>query len=113
MQRGPPRWTRQSRLPSRRVGHGQRQTRLQRREMTRADAIEKRIRVVVAAEEDVLSVVDALAGFAIEKRRRTSAKARTSLDDDHALAGVSESHSRAETREARADDDDVGGEGGH
>ena len=81
--------------------------------MTRADAIEKRVRLVVAAEEDVLSVVDALAGLAIEKGRRTSAKARTSFDNDHALAGVSESDSRAETREARADDDDVGGECGH
>ena len=53
-----------------------------------ADAIEERQRLVVTAHQDVLAVVDALAGFGIGKRRGAAAEARPRLDHQHARAGL-------------------------
>ncbi len=76
--------------------------------MIGAEPAQERVGLAVAAEEHVLSVVDALAGFAIGERRRAAAKPRRFLDDDDAQAGVDEADGGAESGKPGADDDDVG-----
>ena len=73
-----------------------------------ADAPEKAKRLVIAAEEHVLAVVDALAGGGIGERRRTPAQRRPRLEHEHARATLGQRGGGAEAGEAGADDDDVG-----
>ena len=55
-----------------------------------ADAIEKRERLDVTAHQDVLAVVDALAGHGIGESRGAPAKTRARFEDEHARAGFGE-----------------------
>ena len=75
-----------------------------------ADAPEKSKRLVVAAEEDVLPVVHALAGCRIGERGGAPAQRRPRLDDKHLCAALGQRGGGAQARKAAADDDDVGGQ---
>ena len=63
---------------------------------------------MVAASEDVLAVVDAVAGLAILEGRGPPAEASAGFEHEHAAARGGEPHRRGQAGEARADDDDVG-----
>ena len=54
--------------------------------MLGADGAQEPERLVVAADEHVLAVVDGLAGLRIDERRRPSAEAGPRLEDEHARA---------------------------
>ena len=58
----------------------------------------------VAAEEDVLAVVDAFAGLPIDKRRRPAAKAAPGFEHQHPRSAASEANSGAQAGEPGADD---------
>src|SRR5262249_15000578 len=73
----------------------------------RTDLAQECERLRVAAEENVLSVVDGLARVAIGKRGCPSAEPRLGLDDHDARAVAREPRCRAQSREASADADDV------
>jgi hypothetical protein len=73
----------------------------------RADAFEKRERVAVTAEKDVLTVVDALTRRGIRKRRGAPSKRRPRFEDKDARSFFREHGRRRESREAAADDDGV------
>ena len=53
-------------------------------------------RCPVTAEQHVLAVVHALAGLAIDERRRAAAEPRRLFDHDHALAGIRQPDGGAE-----------------
>ena len=63
---------------------------------------------MVAAGEDVLAVVDAVAGLAIVERRGPPAEASARFEDEDAAPGGGQANRRRQAGEARADDDDVG-----
>ena len=69
------------------IDHRQLQSALPAHAIGGADAIEKRQRLDVAAHQDVLAVVDALAGCGIGERRGAAAKTRARFEDEHARAG--------------------------
>lgn len=89
------------------IGHRQLQARLQRRAIGRADRAQKRVCLVIAAEQDVLPVVDAFAGGAIGKRRRAATKARGLFDYDNFQSRGRQAHRGTEPGKAGADDDDI------
>ncbi len=74
----------------------------------RADPLQKRERLAVAAEHRVLTVVDQLAGVAVLERRRASAEPRPRIEDEHANAAFREQRRGTQPREAAADDDHRG-----
>ena len=67
----------------------------------RADLAKERERLDVAAEQDVLAVVDQLAGRRIGKRRRAPAEPRSRFQDEHARAAPRQADGRAQPRESR------------
>src|SRR6266545_1040325 len=73
----------------------------------RADALEKLERVAVTAEQDVLTVVDALTRRGIGKCRRAPSKRRPRFENKDARSFFREHRRRRESREAAADDDRV------
>ncbi len=64
-------------------------------------------RVGVAAEQDVLAVVDELAGLAILERGRASAEPRTRFEYEHARAALRQSNGCAQPGKSGTDDDYV------
>ena len=73
----------------------------------RADALEKRERVAVTAEKDVLTVVDALTRRGIGECRRAPSKRGPRFENEDARSFFREHSRRRESREAAADDDHV------
>ena len=71
----------------------------------RADPLQERERLAVAAEHHVLAVVDQLAGVAVLERRRASAEPRPRVEHEHAHAALREQRRRTQPRKAAADDD--------
>ena len=63
---------------------------------------------MIAAEENMLPVVDELAAGAIGKRRRASTELGTRFEHEHARALLGKHRGGAQPGEAGADDDDVG-----
>ena len=86
---------------------GDREPRLERRQLGRAEALEEAAVGRAAAQVDVLAVVERQAP-ALERPGR-SAEAWPSLEQGHARPAVGAGDRRAEPGEAAADDDDVGG----
>ena len=76
-----------------------------------ADAPQERQRVVVAAEQHVLAVVDPLAAGLIARGEGPAAEHRARFDDQHAHAGVGEGGRRAQAGASRPDHHHV--DGGH
>ena len=72
-----------------------------------ADAVKKRQGVGVAAEQDVLAIVNELAGLTIAERRGASAQPAAGFEDQHAGAPRREANGRAQSRETGADDNRV------
>src|SRR5215212_7624401 len=64
-------------------------------------------RLVVAAKQRVLAVVDELSGFGIAEGRRAAAEARPRLEHEHAGAMRGQANGGAQARKARTYDDDV------
>ena len=73
-----------------------------------ADAAEKPERLVVAAEQHVLSVVHALAGRRIGERRRTAAECRPRLEDEHPAPRSASAVAALRPAKPPPIDDDVG-----
>jgi hypothetical protein len=84
------------------IDHRHPQTGLPAHTIGSADSFQKRQRVVVAAHQDVLAVIDALPGFRIGKRGGTAAKTWARFEDQHARAGLAEGGRGAESRAAAA-----------
>ena len=59
--------------------------------------------LAIAAEEDVLAVVDQLAGLAIGERRGAAAELAARFEHDHAPAGLRERRRRRQPGDAAAD----------
>jgi len=78
-----------------------------------ADAIEKRQRLGVTAHQDVLAIVDALAGCGVGECRRSAAETRPRFEDEHAGAGFDQRGGGGEAGASAADDDGVKRSGGH
>ena len=76
--------------PAGRRAHLDAQPLLAARQFERADLVEEAPVGVAAAEEDVLAVVDLLAGLAVDERVRPAAEVRPALHERHAAAGVDE-----------------------
>ena len=74
-----------------------------------ADRVEERERLVIAAEQHVLAVVDELAGLAIGERRGPAAELRPRVERRARGWPACGERRRAQPGEAGADDDDVGG----
>ena len=103
MPRRAPVRTHEPRLIAVRSNHRQRQSALKWRQRIGAEAPQKRVRLVVAAEQDVLAVVDALARVAINERGRASAEAVARFEDHDAHATPRQANGGAEPGEASAD----------
>ena len=72
-----------------------------------ADAPQERKRGVVTPHQDVLAVVDALAGVGIGEGSGAAAKSRPRLEDEDASAGFSEGGGGAEPRASSTNNDGV------
>jgi hypothetical protein len=72
-----------------------------------ADPREKRQRLAIATEHDVLAVVHELACFAIEKRSCPAAELRPRFQDQHACALFGQQRCGAQTGKAGSDHDNV------
>ena len=75
--------------------------------IARADGLEKRERLDIAAGQHVLTVVDHFAGFAVEKGGRAAAQPAARFEHEHARALLRQPHGGAQAGEPGADDDDV------
>ena len=84
-----------------------RQRRLDPHVRFRADAAQEREGLVIAPDEDVLTVVHPLARLAIGERGGAAAKRRTRFEHEHARAAVRERTRGAQACEASADHDHV------
>ena len=73
----------------------------------RVDVPEKRERVRVAAKEDVLAVIDPLAGLPIGERGCAATQAASRLEHEHTRAQARQPRARAQPGKAAADDGDV------
>jgi hypothetical protein len=80
---------------------------LQRQACAGADAIEEGAGGAVAAEEQVLPVVDGVAGGLVDDRVGAPAELRPPLEQRDARALVGEAHRGGQPGEAAADDDHV------
>ena len=58
-------------------------------------------RLVVAADEDVLAVVDAFSGLGIDERGRPASETWPCLEDQHTRTALGERHCGRETSESR------------
>ena len=85
------------------IGHVER--RLHAHVRLGADAAEKRERLVIAAEQHVLAVVDQLAGLAIAERRGAPAELAARLEHEHALARARRAPTRRQPGDPGADDE--------
>ena len=79
----------------------------------RTHAAEKRERLVITAEEDVLSVVDELPRCAIDERGRAATELAARLQHEHAPARLRKRARRRQPCDARTDDDHVKSRGSH
>ena len=108
MQRRRQRGTTEARPPPGAIDHRHGQLRLEVDVVVRADVTEEAERLRIAPEQDMLAVVDELAGLAIGKCGRAAAEPRPRFEHEHARAAPREPHGGAEAGESGADDDDVG-----
>jgi len=74
----------------------------------RADAAQEREGLVIAPEQDVLTVIHPLARLAIGERRGAAAKRRTRFEHEHARAAIRKRTRGAEAREAGANHNYIG-----
>ena len=95
------------------IDHRQLQPALPAHAIGGADAIEKRQRLDITAHQDVLAVVDTLAGRGIGECRRSSAEARSRFDDEHTRAGFDQRGGGGKAGASAADDDGVKRPVGH
>ena len=93
------------------VGHGHRVLDL---DVTLgADPAQEVEGLVITAEQDVLAVVDELAGDPIGERRGAATELRPRIQHQHPPAGLRQQRRRAQPGEAGADHDDGGIRRGH
>src|SRR6185503_15749271 len=100
---------RQPRSAAGAIDHRHRQPRLQLDVAGGADVAEERECLDVAADENVLAVVDQLAGVAVGERGGAPAEAGLRLEHQHVRAVFRQAGGCAQAGEAAADDDDVEG----
>ena len=91
------------------VDHGQCQPGLPSHSIACADPREQLQCVVVTAHQDVLAVVDTLAGSGIGEGGGAAAKSGSCFKQQHLRAGLCQRRGCAESGHAAADDDDVRG----
>ena len=84
-----------------------RQFRLRAHMVRRTDVMQEREGLAITAEQDVLSVVDQLAGLTIGECRRASSETRPCLEHEHARTFARKSCRGAQAGEAAADDNRV------
>src|SRR5262249_42774224 len=101
------RLAREPRLAALPIDHRDAERRLDAHVAGGADVAQEVERLLIAAEQDVLTVVDELAGLAIGKRRRAAAEPRPRLEHDNAGPGARQPDGRAQAGEPGADDYDV------
>src|SRR4051812_32549376 len=80
---------------------------VQPHEVIGAERPQKSERLVVAAKERVLAVVDELSCFWVAEGRRAAAQARPGLQDDHARALGREANGSTQPRKTGTYNDDV------
>ena len=90
------------------VDHGQREAGLPAHAVHGANACEQRQRLDVTAHQDVLAVVDALAGFWIGKGGGPSTQAGPGFEHLHARTGFGQRRGGTESGDPAANDYDVG-----
>ena len=114
MQRRRQRRAREPRPPPCGIDQGHIELRLQAHVVDRADLAEEREGVGVTAEQDVLAVVDLLAGLAIGERRGPAAEPRARLEHEDARSTAGQPDGRGQPRKPRTNDNDVwAGHAGH
>jgi hypothetical protein len=99
--RGPPRAA-QHRAPAVEIEIRHLQRRLDAHVALRTDAAEEAEGLVIAAEQDVLAVVDQVAGFAIAKGGRAPAQLAARFEHDHAPARLGQRRCRRESGDPAA-----------
>src|SRR4051812_38328088 len=97
-------WTPERRTAAIPVNHGDRKLRRDRDMSPRADLCQERERFAIAAQQDVLSVVDELTGVPIDERGRAPAKAGPRFEQQHAQTRAGEADARTQAGDPTADD---------